>query len=677
MPTNNIIIDIARKGIDYVVGLKLEQNLLTQEDLLLDRLNDSTWSPEKILKRIYSATATDRKADDYMDIANTLEGWLFPQGPLRDEWEKLATAHTHQNLRLWLHFREESPLSALPWELAKTPLGTRLSSVCGLCRWVAPIHANGLETAWPLRILLLAGGLDIDGSLGIQDEMKTIQQALLPFGRSIEVVQLCTPTRKELADTVSDFRPHVLHFAGHGSATTSGEPGLNFEVPPPQGSWLWTGNRILPDLHEWGCVPRFVFLNACRTVGGEAGSRTAQRSFMEAGSSGAIAMQADMPGDLAGVFAATFYQKLVDGLTVSEASRMARRAILTHSNDEDLRINYAIPRVEVAPGLRLLQRPALPEKTGFEFCDEFAQARFFGNCSTERRKATVWFNPLNKLNRETAPQYNPVLLISGEARSGKSHFLKWCMETWALGEARIRYIELHERSLTFLDVLRQIRLGESDLIDDKYQFLHSPLPPGPFKRYRWELENLLTKGVSGEWKQAEGIADLPDERGALPAIGDKRLEPDIAACFREALEAAAEDKPLLLIFDRFSGGGFRRLPTEDFKQLVQHLFKPLAANPTSNVKLVFCATASEIQDFGLTNFPENCRIKLEVPGQLEKGELIRYALEADSFKNQALVKGIAEYLLDAPNNLNLCGMGRLGPLMALLVNQGVTWERMI
>lgn len=676
MPTNNIIIDIARKGIDYVVGLKLEQSLLTQEDLLLDRLNNSTWSPEKILKRIYSATATDRKADDYMDIANTLEGWLFPQGPLRDEWGRLTQAHTHQNLRLWLHFPEESPLSALPWELAKTPQGTRLGSTCGICRWVAPIQREGSETVWPLRILLLAGGQDIDGRLGIHDEMDAIHRALLPFGRSIEVFQLSTPTRKELSETVSEFKPHVLHFAGHGSAPTSGEQGLNFEAPPPQGSWLWTGNRILPDLQEWGCVPRFVFLNACRTADGEAGSRTAQRSFMEAGSCGAIAMQADMPGDLAGVFAATFYKKLMDGLTVSEASRIARRAILD-LNNEDLSINYAIPRVEVPPGLRLLQRPTLPDKPGFEFCDEFSHARFFGNCTTERRKATEWFNPLNKLNGETAPQSNPVLLISGEARSGKSHFLKWCMETWSLGEARIRYIELHERSMTFLDVLRQIRLGESDLIDDKYHLLHSPLPPEPFRRYLWQLENLLTKGVSGEWKEAEENADLPVEGGALPAIGDKRLEPDIAARFREALEAAAENKPLLLVFDRFSSGGLRKLPPDEFKQLVQHLFKPLAANPASNVKLVFCATASEIQDFGLTNFPENCRIKLEVPSQLEKKDLIRYALEADSFKDPDTVKGIAEYLLEAPNNLNLCGLGRLGPLMAALVSQGVKWERMI
>jgi|688.fasta_scaffold44118_2 hypothetical protein len=676
MPTNDIIIDIARNGVDYVIGLKLEQNLLTQEDLLLDRLNNSTWSPERILNRIYSASATDRNSGDFMDIANTLEGWLFPQGPLRDKWEDLATTHTHQNLRLWLYFPEESPLAALPWELAKTPQGTRLGSTCGICRWVAPIQREGSETVWPLRILLLAGDQDNDGSLGIHDEMDAIQRALLPFGRSIEVFQLSTPTRQELSETVSEFKPHVLHFAGHGSATTSGEQGLKFDVPPPQGSWHWTGRRILPDLQEWGCVPRFVFLNACRTAGGDAGSRTAQQSFMEAGSCGAIAMQADMPGDLAGVFAATFYQKLMDGLTVSEASRMARRAILD-SNNEDLSINYAIPRVEVPPGLRLLQRPTLPHKPGFEFCDEFSHARFFGNCTTERRKATEWFNPLNKLNGETTPQSNPVLLISGEARSGKSHFLKWCMETWSLGEARIRYIELHERSMTFLDVLRQIRLGESDLIDDKYKLLHSPLPPGPFKRYRWELENLLTKGVSGEWKEeVEEIADLPHEGGALPAIGDKRLEPDIAACFREALETAAEDKPLLLVFDRFSGGGFRRLPTEDFKQLVEHLFKPLAANPTSNVKLVFCATSAEIRDFGLINFPQACRTTLDLPAVINNDDLIKYAVEADFFKHSQ-VEDIARLMLDLPDDSNSTGLGRLGPLRSMLVDRGLTWERML
>jgi hypothetical protein len=676
MATINITIDIDCQGGNHVVSLKLEQSLLIQQDLLSEDLTGSSITPQEILSRVSSASAADRDSDDFKEIANTLEGWLFPHGPLRDEWEKLTKTHRHENLRLWLHVRESPTLAELPWELAKTPLGIRLGSACGLCRLVDPVHPQAMEAVWPLRMLLLAGGKDNDGKLGIHDEMDAIQKALLPFGRSIQVVHLYTPTRKELSDTVREFRPHVLHFAGHGKKTSSEQSGLSFEAPAPQGSWVWTGERILPDLLEWGCVPRFVFLNACRTAGGEAGSRSAQRSFMEAGSCGTIAMQADMPGDLAGVFAATFYQQLVDGQTVSEASRRARQAILDHSNNEDLRINYAIPRVEAPPGLRLLQRPALPKKSGFESCEEFAHARFFGNCSAERRKATEWFNPLSKAEGESVPQSNPVLLISGEARSGKSHFLKWCMETWALGDARIRYVELHERSMTFLDVLRQIRLGESDLIDDKYQFLHSPLPTEPFRRYRWVLENILTKGEPGEWEEAEGLADLQPEKGALPATGDKRLEPTIAACFLEALEAAAENRPLLLVFDRFSGGGYRKLPPEEFKQLVQHLFVPLTAKPSTSVKLVFCATDAEIQDYGLTSFPEDCRVKLEIPAKLDKSELIRYALEADSFKNQPLVRGIAEFLLDAPNNLNLCGLGRLGPLMALLVNQGVTWERM-
>jgi hypothetical protein len=676
MDTINITIDIDSKGDNYVVSLISDQSPLIQQDLLLDHLNDAFWTPEKIRSRIYSASATERQSDDFKEIAKTLEGWLFPQGPLRDQWEKLTKVHKHVDIRLWLHVRKAPTLAELPWELAKTPLGVRLGSAFGLCRLVDTVNEEEMETVWPLRMLLLAGGADMDGGLGIQNEMDAIHKALLPFGRSIQVVQLSTPTRKELSETVREFRPHVLHFAGHGEMTPSGQSGLSFEVPPPEGSWVWTGDNILPDLLDWGCVPRFVFLNACRTVGEETGSLTAQRSFMEAGSYGAIAMQADMPGDLAGLFAATFYQKLVDGQTVSEASRLARQAILAHSNNESL-VNYAIPRVEAPPGLRLLQRPALPKKTGFVSCEEFAHARFFGNCSAERRKATEWFNPLNRADGEAGPQCNPVLLISGEAQSGKTHFLKWCMETWALGEARIRYVELHERSMTFLDVLRQIRLGEPDLIDDKHQFLHSPLPPKPFRRYRWELENLLTTGTPGEWEGAEGLADLPPERGALPAIGDKRLEPAIAACFLEALEAAAEDQPLLLVFDRFSGGSYRKLPPEEFKQLVEHLFMPLVSKPSSNVKLVFCATAAELQDYGLSILPDDCRIRLDIPAKFENKELVRYALEADWYRNHDLVEGITEILLNAPNNLNLCGMGRLKPLMGALVLQGITWERML
>jgi hypothetical protein len=183
--------------------------------------------------------------------------------------------------------------------------------------------------------------------------------------------------------------------------------------------------------------------------------------------------------------------------------------------------------------------------------------------------------------------------------------------------------------------------------------------------------------VSGEWKEeVEEIADLPHEEGALPAIGDKRLEPDIAACFREALETAAEDKPLLLVFDRFSGGGFRRLPTEDFKQLVEHLFKPLAANPTSNVKLVFCATSAEIRDFGLINFPQACRTTLDLPAVINNDDLIKYAVEADFFKHSQ-VEDIARLMLDLPDDSNSTGLGRLGPLRSMLVDRGLTWERML
>ena len=35
------------------------------------------------------------------------------------------------------------------------------------------------------------------------------------------------------------------------------------------------------------------------------------------------------------------------------------------------------------------------------------------------------------------------LILTGPPRAGKSHLLKWCMESWALSGARVRYIELH------------------------------------------------------------------------------------------------------------------------------------------------------------------------------------------------------------------------------------------
>lgn len=674
----DITLEIDHDGDNYLIRLKQEGRPPVEQAFASSIMVESAWPPDKIKQHILGVPIDERGGKKFDEISRVLGGWLFPQGKLRDEWEKLVMTQRYAEVRLWLQFPKESKLAELPWELAKTPNGIRLGSTCGVCRLVDPVHGQEIEKVWPLRILLLAGGEDLDGTLGIKSELVAIKRALLPFGRSIEVVNLDRPTRQQLSEMVREFKPHVLHFAGHGKEDLNGEPGLNFESPPPQGSWLWSGKSILPDLHDWDCIPRFVFLNACRTASGDSGSRTAQRKFREAGSLGAIAMQADMPGDLAGVFAATFYQEIVHGLTISEASRKARQAILDHSNDEALRINYAIPRVEAPLELRLLNRPALPQEPAFESCVEFSQARFFGNCSTERRQATKWFNPQDASFDGNGVHRKPVLLILGESRSGKSHFLKWCMETWSLGEARIRYIELHERSMTFLDVLRQIRIGETDLRDEKYHFLHAPLPPEPFRRYRWELENLLTKGVPGEWVEEERIADQPllEEKGSLPANGDKRLEPIISACFREALKAAAEDRPILLVFDRFSGD-IKKLQSEDFKQLVQHLFKPLVTDPRSNVKLVFCSTAAEYHEFGLSFFPEECRVVVKTPASLGNDELVECAKEADFFRNPDVVGDIARILLKAPNDLHLSGLGRLGPLQAALVAQGLSWERMI
>src|SRR5262249_38479967 len=150
--------------------------------------------------------------------------------------------------------------------------------------------------------------------------------------------------------------------------------------------------------------------------------------------------------------------------------------------------------------MKLFQPRQLLVDALFDKCVEFEDARYFGNCREQRRTFVSWIYP--PAPSRTRPKN--VLILTGEPRCGKSHLLKWCMETWALGGARVRYveIELETKSKHFLSVLRQVRDGEMSFYqdDEKRRFLHEALPKSAFQRFNWELNNILREGVRGEWK---------------------------------------------------------------------------------------------------------------------------------------------------------------------------------
>jgi hypothetical protein len=368
-------------------------------------------------------------------------------------------------------------------------------------------------------------------------------------------------------------------------------------------------------------------------------------------------MQADIQGDLAGYFAANLYEQCALGKSLADAIFEARKKLAADKLLSNEYIDWALPSmVSIAEGLTVFNPQSAPATPQFQQCREFRDARFFADCREPRRKCTNWIYPA-----DGSCSSQNVLLITGERKSGKSHLLKWCMETWALGGARVRYIELHGQSKSLLDILRQIRKGEPyGTLEDEY--LHHPLPPEAFKRFTWELTTLLRTGELGEWIEADhlsGPEDVQDDDGLLTATSDKRLEPIVCTRFWAALKAAAGGRPLILVFDRLGGpNGERTLSPPDFKQLVLNLLVPIAQEANSSIKLAFSASSAEAKDYSLEFLPEQNSVSYQLPIDFTDDQLAELAAEAVWFRKADKVKQAAKALFGFGGN-DAKGLGRL------------------
>ena len=322
---------------------------------------------------------------------------------------------------------------------------------------------------------------------------------------------------------------------------------------------LSTGDvqQLLGDL-DW--APQLVFLNACRTGSDHAGTWSFQRSFVDGGAQCVITMQADVLGSLAGEYAGELYSRVAGGEPVQEAARIARNVVHDKMQPSEL-IDWALPAISTSSTLTKLFTPRdLPNDVDFNTCEEFRQARVFADCENARRLLTHWICPVG-VAASTPPRN--VLLLTGEALCGKSHILKWTMESWVLAGARVRYIELHDtRKKDFLAILREVRDGDGA---GSKRFLQRPLPPEHFKRFNWTLNNLLKSGQPGAWVDGDHPeAEVRDNGDPISARGEERLEPIVCNEFLNALKSLTAQTYLILVFDKFTCDGERLVRPEDF-----------------------------------------------------------------------------------------------------------------
>lgn len=648
-----------------VILLAADDSELARDTLTKATLSDGKWKvhldaanppPQgDIVQRVSNAKPQLRDHADYTEIAQTLYDWLFPAGPVRQAWDKLNNGNPKP--KLYVDAGIES-MARLPWELARARLPDhRPALINGLHRLCQPLARPAASSAWPFRILIAVGCKEEEEAkdkLDIAEEVKAIERCFLKLGRSVDVDCLRRPTKNALISRIETYHPHVLHFAGHGAkAPGANKFGLRFESG--EEPWPWYSSDIDSEVPAMGWVPQFVFLNACRSAIELQGHWSLQRSFLAAGAKAVLGMQADTRGDLSGAFAAALYARLAEGGTLEDALAKARAAVtreprLVPSLDH---IDWALPSLMVTGRDTVLFTPRpWPAEPSFEQCREFEAARHFADCKDGRRALTHWIYPTIEAMKPN------VLLLQGAPGCGKSHLLKWCMESWAIGGARVRYIELRDsKPKDFLSVLRQIRDGEAVAGNDDTLYLHSELDPLKFRRFTWELNNLNQTGLAGDWDAAAVPAGkVADDNLALAAKGEKAPHPIVGASFVAALrEVAAADRPLVLVLDDFPG----LLSPGECELLVRHVFRPIAEAPDSLVKVVFGVTSAQVVEYKLSLLPALKTAKHTVTDQFSDAQLIQLASELVWFQEESDVQDVATWVLSRPRPANLTGLGLL------------------
>jgi hypothetical protein len=237
-----------------------------------------------------------------------------------------------ERLRLQLSFAAgAAELANLPWEFLHYPrescfLCSRADIV--LARFM-PRHAR--KTLRPEGVLRLLVAVAKPSDLDIVLEARAIESVQrLAEAYPVQVDVLRETTVAAFTERMRTFKPHVLHFIGHGnfdSQTSSGQVALL----KADGTADWCSDS---DFAEWCSLselPRVVFLHLCE--GGRADLRDSfgglAPRLVQKGVQAVVAMQYPITNMAAIDFSRVFYQALVEGEPLDYAVQRGRQALAT------------------------------------------------------------------------------------------------------------------------------------------------------------------------------------------------------------------------------------------------------------------------------------------------------------------------------------------------------------
>lgn len=446
--------------------------------------------------------------------------WRFlTRGAAGDEWRKAhkswkAAKQPSDIWRTGLEIKDPA-LEVLPWELMwdeeyDTPAWTSESETfCRISTEADQVDPN-LADGWPWRILVLTGTTQ-PGVISAEAELEAIHRAWWPQRDEVVIRDALPSGKQELHTLIQQFKPHILHFTGHGKPKA-----LRFQ-PEGKPEWEWSATDI-GTCYDKGKrpVPWLVWLNACQSADKPlleraSAQRSLQQVFRKLGVPCVIGVRGEIDGEMAAFQAGAFYTELTQGSTIDASLARARERTSEWRDDASqlrpisLHQPYLVSAVVSAEEavLRVFGRTTGASDSVVQATPIFGEVeRWFVDRHTTR--SLLFDGTLGRCAQATSSQ---LVIFHGPPQSGKSWVLYFVLKALVLRGWLVRCHRMNgTEALNWLSVLKLVREGvaveQRNDNEKKNSKLIERLPDAGFAAFDAALD-LAVKKPAGEWSEID------------------------------------------------------------------------------------------------------------------------------------------------------------------------------
>lgn len=293
---------------------------------------------------------------------------------------RAGASHKDEGLGFAIDLSEVPELSRIPWEALYLADGYEelllgIDTGTNIVRHLESYSDAGLPPAVQHPIRMLVAVANTDSELEAGTEIGNIERRLGSLPREDERYEIATLERATKADLhrrIVKWRPHIVHFIGHGGFMD--EKGVIYlHSGKAEGGRVAVNSTALRDLVR-NNPPWLVVLNSCLSGAAATADPFAgvAQNLIRANVPFVVAMQAPISDDAAIRFSEDFYEALAGGDTVATAVTRGRNGI--HGLEEEslqpelitpvLYSNGRAERIEILPGGRAERIEILSSATG-------------------------------------------------------------------------------------------------------------------------------------------------------------------------------------------------------------------------------------------------------------------------------------------------------------------------